>query len=72
MIEKIGITSICSKKLAQLESNGMEIVGLILVHRDASGKIERATVDNFGRVQWWDLDDSGRMVAKAGSYGNDC
>lgn len=64
MIEKIPMTSVCVSKLRSLEKSGMEIVGVILVQRkDVNGKFKRATVDNFGRVQWWNVDGSGRMYA---------
>ncbi len=64
MIEKIPMTSVCASKLRSLEQSGMEVVGVILVKRkDANGTYQRATVDNFGRVQWWNVDGSGRMVA---------
>lgn len=64
MIEKIPMTSVCASKLRSLEQSGMEIVGVILVKREgANGTFQRATVDNFGRVQWWKVDGSGRMFA---------
>lgn len=63
MIEKIPMTQICATKLRMLESQNMEIVGIVLVDRDAkNGVYKRATVDNFGRVQWWMVDESGRMA----------
>lgn len=62
-ISKISLTELCHKKVEFLEGRGMEVVGVILAHRDDNGKIDRATVDNFGRVQWWDVDGSGKMVS---------
>ncbi len=64
MIEAIGITDICMKKIEHLESKGMVAIGLIFSFEpDENGVLHRATVDNFGRVQWWNVDGSGAMVA---------
>ena len=55
-------TMVASDKRASLEQQGMREIGTILVDPETG---ERATVDYFGRVQWWHNDGSGRMaVAK--------
>ena len=50
--------SLASKKCEKLEHNGMKPVGLIL----AGDHGIRATVDRFGRVQWFEVDGSGKMI----------
>ena len=72
MIEKIPMTSVCASKLRSLEQSGMEVVGVILVKRkESNGTYKRATVDNFGRVQWWDVDGSGQMIAAKSASKNE-
>ena len=72
MIEKIPMTSVCASKLRSLEQSGMEVVGVILVKRkESNGTYQRATVDNFGRVQWWDVDGSGQMIAAKSASKNE-
>lgn len=65
MIEKVPMTQVGATKLRELEARGFEIAGVILVDRkvEKDGTHRRATVDNFGRVQWWKVDGSGRMSA---------
>ncbi len=50
--------SIAERKIKSLIDDGHEAIGVIL---QKDGK--RVTVDNFGRVQWWELDGSGKMVS---------
>ena len=64
MAAKIELTDICAKKSAFLVDKGMIPYGLILQRRLGSGDYERATVDKFGRVQWWKIDGSGKMFAE--------
>lgn len=48
-----------AKLLGSSQLRRMEQCGVIL-YDPASGK--RATLDKWGRVQWWVVDGSGRMV----------
>lgn len=51
--------SSAQKKRNVLEAKGMRPVGIVMA--DESGK--RATIDRYGRVQWWVVDGSGKMIA---------
>jgi hypothetical protein len=64
-IEKIPVSSIGAKKQRSLEQDGHQVIGVILVDskKREDGTYGRVTVDNFGRVQFWDVDGSGRMYA---------
>ena len=59
--------SVASIKCKSLEAEGMLPVGVILAVPDVPGQehARRVTVDRFGRVQWWDVDGSGKMVPNA-------
>lgn len=50
-----------AKRLA-LTDKGMQRIGWIYVDPETN---RRATLDYFGRVQWWEIDGSGRMHAQA-------
>lgn len=65
MIEKIPMSSVGARKLRELEAQGFECAGVILVDGkcESDGTHRRATVDFFGRVQWWSVDGSGLMGA---------
>ena len=52
--------SVFDKKLKSLKSEGYAEIGVILI--DPKTK-KRCTVDHFGRVQHWDVDGSGVMIA---------
>lgn len=73
MIEKVPMTQVGATKLRELEARGFEIAGVILVDRkvEKDGTHRRATVDNFGRVQWWDVDGSGQMIAAKSASKNE-
>lgn len=49
-------------KRTHLRQRGMCYCGEVLIDLE-SGR--RATIDYCGRVQWWDVDESGRMHAQA-------
>lgn len=48
------------KKL-MLRADGLEPIGHIYIDPETN---RRATLDYWGRVQWWDVDGSGRMHAE--------
>ena len=52
--------SVFDQKLKSLKSDGYTEIGIILI--DPKTK-KRCTVDHFGRVQYWDVDGSGAMIA---------
>ena len=52
--------SVFDRKLESLKSEGYAEIGVILI--DPKTK-KRCTVDHFGRVQYWDVDGSGAMIA---------
>ena len=56
--------STASQKIASLKAVGMVECGVILLD-ETTGK--RATVDRWGRVQWWENDGSGAMVSPSSS-----
>lgn len=53
---------IAEEKRLQLRESGMQPIGWIFID-PVTGR--RATLDYFGRVQWWEIDRSGRMHAQA-------
>ena len=55
--------SVSERKIKSLIGEGFEEIGVIL---QKDGK--RATVDKFGRVQWWEIGGSGEMVSSP-AYG---
>lgn len=61
--EMVPLTNVASEKIRELEAQGFEIGGVILVDGQCQkdGTHRRATVDSFGRVQWFSVDGSGRM-----------
>ena len=52
--------SVFDQKLKSLKSEGYTEIGVILI--DPKTK-KRCTVDHFGRVQYWEIDGSGVMIA---------
>ncbi len=59
--------SVAFSKCKSLEAEGMLPVGVIMAVPDVPGQehARRVTVDRFGRVQWWDVDGSGKMTPNA-------
>lgn len=72
--EKVTITlsAIANKKMRTLQWDGYQPIGVILVARDRreDGSYGRVSIDNFGRVQFWNVDGSGRMYAGKESIAN--
>lgn len=61
--EMVPLTNVASEKIRELEAQGFEIGGVILVEGQCQkdGTHRRATVDAFGWVQWFSVDGAGRM-----------
>ncbi|MES1926527.1 hypothetical protein [Salinisphaera sp. T31B1] len=55
-------TSACRQKESDFRDRGMRIIGGVFIVPDTG---QRATIDYWGRVQWWDVDGAGRMHAQA-------
>lgn len=63
--ENIQMTGVAKRKLRELEESGCAQIGVILVKpKSPSGRHDRVTVDNFGRVQSWHVNGSGVMHSK--------
>ena len=63
--ENIPMTNVAERKLRELEESGCERIGVILVKpKNPSGRHDRVTVDNFGRVHSWHVNGSGVMHNK--------
>ena len=58
MIKTFTWSSVAHDKCSKQEKAGWKVIGVIL----ANGNGERATIDKFGRVQWWTVDESGVMT----------
>lgn len=54
--------SVFDQKLKSLKDEGYTEIGVILIDKSTN---KRCTVDRFGRVQYWDVDGSGVMIAPA-------
>ena len=52
--------SVFDRKIESLKSAGYTEIGIILIDPKTN---KRCTVDQFGRVQHWDVDGSGVMIA---------
>lgn len=61
--EKHAWETIGERKANQMLEQGMEPIGAVLLD-PKTGK--RATVDIYGRVQWWEVDGAGALVPNAG------
>ena len=66
MIEYVEWPMLAHNKCFSLEQNGMTVTGVIL--EGESG--ERATVDRFGRVQWFTVNESGEMIPEKTKAGD--
>ena len=60
MKQEVEFVNASKMKASYLEKDGMQPIGIIYQHPKTNA---RATLDIYGRVQWWDTDGSGRMVS---------
>lgn len=51
--------TIGDRKAIQMLEQGMEPIGAMLIDPETG---RRATVDIYGRVQWWEVDGAGALV----------
>lgn len=61
--EKTAWETVGERKANQMLEQGMIAVGVML-QDTMTGK--RATIDIYGRVQWWEVDGAGALVPNAG------
>jgi hypothetical protein len=58
----VSVDSLVKNKIDHLEGRNMQVTGVIMSEIMSGDNKCRATIDSFGKVQWWHIDGSGTMI----------